>query len=201
MIQGQLDVPLDETGREQARAAAEVLKAVAPYAIVSSDLVRARDTAQELAAITGSPVTFDERLRELYLGAWQGLTAEQARQQFPSEHAAWRDGRDLPRGGGETYAAAGLRAAACLTSLPLPAGETLVAVTHGGTARATLATLLELSSEQAWRLAALGNCCWSVLVEAERGWRLERHNTGLGPLVGKPDGAVGLGSSSGPLTL
>ncbi len=46
------------------------------------------------------------------------------------------------------------------------------------------ATLLELDAATAWRLAPLGNTCWSVLVEGERGWRLERHNAGLGPLVG-----------------
>ena len=128
----------------------------------------------------------DPRLRELYLGSWEGLTGEQVQRSHPYEHAAWRAGRDIPRGGGETYRDAGDRAAACVRELlaSVRPGGTLVAVTHGGTARAALAVLLGLPDAAWGSLSALGNCRWSVLVEADRGWRLERHNTGLGALVG-----------------
>lgn len=138
----------------------------------------------------------DPRLRELHLGAWQGLTSEQARERFPDEHAAWRAGADIPRGGGETYGQAGERAAAAVACHmdAVPAGGTLVAVTHGGTARAALGVLLGLPAAAWPRLAPLGNTCWSVLVEGDVGWRLERHNTGVGPLVGPATGAHDLGS-------
>ena len=169
--------------------------------MVSSDLARARDTAELVAAAAQVPLSLDGRLRELDLGRWQGLTSEQARAQFPAEHAAWRAGVDVSRGGGETYAEAGARAAACLLSVELPPGRTLVAVTHGGTARATVAALLELPGEHAWRFAALGNCCWSVLVEAERGWRLERHGAEVGTPVGRPAGGHDLGARPEPRTL
>ncbi|MBW3656566.1 MAG: histidine phosphatase family protein, partial [Gemmatimonadetes bacterium] len=195
-IQGQLDTPLDEVGRVQALAAAEVLAEAAPAVLLTSDLVRASDTARALAdAVRVTPV-HDRRLRELDLGAWQGLTSEQARERFPEEHRAWRAGRDVGRGGGETYLQAGERASACVSEhLPaVPPGGTLLAVTHGGTARAALGVLLELPQELWGRLAPLGNACWSVLVEGHRGWRLERHNTGLGPLVGAAPGALDLGS-------
>ena len=149
--------------------------------LLSSDLGRARRTAQPLAEATGLDVLVDPRLRELDLGAWQGLTGEQARERFPDEHAAWRSGADVRRGGGETYAEAASRATACLLE-HVPAvepGGTLVAVTHGGTARATLGRLLELPAASWGRLAPLGNCCWSVLVEHPLGWRLEQHGGGL----------------------
>ena len=138
----------------------------------------------------------DPRLRELDLGSWQGLTSTEARERFPEEHADWRAGRDQPRGGGETYRDAGDRAAASVADqlASVPPGGTLVAVTHGGTARAALGVLLELPPETWGRLAPLGNTCWSVLVEGDIGWRLERHNTGLGPLVGGATGAHDLGS-------
>jgi broad specificity phosphatase PhoE len=195
-IQGQLDTPLDDVGRAQAAAVAPVLAAASPSMVVTSDLVRARDTAQALSDEAGLVPVLDPRLRELHLGAWQGLTSEEARQLFPQEHAAWRGGQDLPRGGGETYAQAGERAAACLAEnlSAVPAGGTLVAVTHGGTARAALGALLGLPPEVWPRLAPLGNTCWSVLVEGDVGWRLERHNTGLGPLVGAATGAHDLGT-------
>jgi len=158
-----------------------VLAAARPALLLSSDLVRARDTAAPLAALTGLPLQRDARLRELYLGAWQGLTTAQARERFPDEHEAWRTGRDVPRGGGETYQQAGERAAACvLEALPqVPPAGVLVAVTHGGTARAAVGALLEADPTAWWQFAALENCCWSVLVEHPRGWRLERHGVGV----------------------
>jgi probable phosphoglycerate mutase len=178
--------------------AAEVLAPLRPSVVLSSDLSRARDTARETADRAGLPLRLDPRLRELDLGAWQGLTSAQARDRFPDEHAAWRQGRDVARGGGETYQQAGERARACLEeALPeVPPGGLLLAVTHGGTARAATAALLELDPDSAWRLTALGNTCWTVLVQGERGWRLERHNTGLGPHGGAPSGPVGDGAAS-----
>ena len=191
VMQGQLDTPLDDLGRAQARAVGDVFAGTRPHRLLSSDLVRAADTAAALGATTGVPVTLDERLRELHLGGWQGLTGDQARERFPDEWAAWRSGQDVRRGDGETYADAGERAAACLREAmaDLPAGGTVVAVTHGGTARATLGVLLELDPGSWGRMAPLGNTCWSTLVEAPWGWRLERHNAGLGPLLGPATGA------------
>ena len=71
-------------------------------------------------------------------------------------------------------------------------------MTHGGTARGAVAALLGLDRDAAWRLAPLGNTCWSVLVEGDRGWRLERHNAGLGPLVGPATGAHDVGDRTLP---
>ena len=193
LMQGQLDVELDQTGQQQAASAAAALAGARPAVLVSSDLSRARETAAPIGAAAGLSPVLDPRLRELDLGTWQGLSGEQARVAHPDEHAAWRAGQDVRRGGGETYREAGDRAAACLREhLPaVPAGGTLLAVTHGGTARATLGVLLELPDASWGRLAPLGNACWSVLVEADWGWRLERHNTGVVPLVGP----VNLGSA------
>ncbi|MCW2614710.1 MAG: phosphoglycerate mutase [Frankiales bacterium] len=185
-MQGQLDVDLDRTGRAQAAAAAEALVAVRPSVLVTSDLRRAFDTAAPVGVATGLEPVLDPRLRELYLGTWQGLTRVEAQAAHPQEHADWRAGRDVPRGGGETYRDAGERAAACVREhlAAVPAGGAMIAVTHGGTSRALLGVLLELPDTSWGRFAPLGNACWSVLVEASWGWRLERHNTGLGPLVG-----------------
>ncbi len=154
-----------------------MLAALSPARLLSSDLARAAATAAPLASATGLPVVHDPRLRELHLGAWQGLTLSEAAERYPEEHAAWRAGADVPRGGGETYADAAARASACLLDhLPgLPPGRTLVAVTHGGTARATLAAMLELPEASRGRLGGLDNCSWSVLVEHPLGWRLEQH--------------------------
>jgi probable phosphoglycerate mutase len=155
-----------------------VLADLCPVVLLTSDLSRAVDTALPVARAAGLEPVADARLRELDLGAWQGLTSEQARERFPQEHADWRAGRDVPRGGGETYEQAGVRAVACLRE-HLPAAGVLLAVTHGGTARAALGLLLGLPVTCWGTLGALGNTCWSVVGESSRGWRLERHGVGL----------------------
>lgn len=176
-FQGSLDTPLDDVGRAQAVAAAQVLaRELPPAVLVTSDLVRAADTAREVAGVTGLTARVEARLQELHLGSWQGLTSAQAQAAYADEHAAWLRGEDVARGGGETYRQAGERAVAALRE-HLPETGTLLAVTHGGTARAAVGLLLELPDATWWRLAPLGNCCWSVLVEGARGWRLEQHGT------------------------
>ncbi len=182
-FQGQLDPPLDATGRAQTQVAAAVLSTLRLAALVSSDQQRALDTAATLGVRIGLPPRPDPRLREIGLGCWQGLTREQARERFPAEYAAWAGGADVRRGGGETYAEVGVRAVAAVRAAlaAVPAGSTLVCVTHGGTARAAIGTLLELAPASWWRLAPLGNARWSVLVETGRGWRLEEHNAGTVP--------------------
>src|SRR5919106_799551 len=66
-LQGQLDPPLSDRGREQARALAPILEALPEERIVCSDLARARETAELLGL---SPGRFDERWREIDVGEW-----------------------------------------------------------------------------------------------------------------------------------
>ena len=182
-FQGQMDSPLDGIGLAQAAAAGVAIVPMEPDAIVASDLSRTADTAAAVSAEVGVPVSLDKRLREIHLGEWQGLTRAEARSRFPDEYASWQAGSDERRGGGETYAEVGARAAECVTEWldTLGPGATLVAVTHGGTARATIGTLLGFDPDLYWRLAPLGNCRWSLLADMGRGWRLEEHNAGQPP--------------------
>jgi len=76
--QGHADVPLNERGREQARALAEQLAGESVDAIYSSDLSRARDTADILGARLDVPVVVDADLREIDVGPVEGLTAEES---------------------------------------------------------------------------------------------------------------------------
>jgi glucosyl-3-phosphoglycerate phosphatase len=173
--QGQLDVPLDDVGRHQAALMAPQVGSLDPVAIVSSDLSRARVTADAIAATTGLPVREDPRLREINAGQWQGLTGAEVRARFPEETERVRVGEDIPRGvDGETWGELGARVAAGLRDLAvgLPAKSVGVAVTHGAAARAGIGVLLGLPFEQ-WRvLGGLGNCAWAVVEEQSFGWRL-----------------------------
>ena len=75
--QGHTDVPLNEHGREQARRLAESLVGAGADAMYSSDLGRARETAEIVGARLGLPVVVDPDLREIDVGSREGLTGEQ----------------------------------------------------------------------------------------------------------------------------
>jgi glucosyl-3-phosphoglycerate phosphatase len=182
-LQGQSDIALDEVGREQAAKAARLLAALHPHVIVASDLARAADTANALAALVKLPVTLDKGLRETYVGSWQGLTDAEIKAKFPQEEAAWRADRSTRRGGGEIEADVVARAVPAINAAleTVPARGTLVVVSHGGTIRVAIGQLLGLPADHWGALGGLSNCCWSVLGEGNRGWRLLEHNAGSLP--------------------
>jgi len=133
-FQGHADPPLNDRGREQARALAEILAAEPLEAIYSSDLSRAHETARIVAEQKGLPVVVDPQLRERDVGEWSGLTLPEIEERFPEELRLFRD-----RGAsvGETRAALSQRivAAARRIAQTHPDGQVLV-VTHGGALRA-----------------------------------------------------------------
>ncbi|MGH8888767.1 MAG: histidine phosphatase family protein [Acidothermaceae bacterium] len=185
--QGHLDVDLDDVGGAQATRAAAMLAGLSPSAIVCSDLTRARSTADELARLVGVAVTVDKRLREIDVGAWEGLTFDEVTAKFPDEVAEWRDGREGRRGGGESLVEVAERAVAAVRDAleTLPDGETLVIATHGAAGRALVASMIGLPVALWTALGSLSNCSWSVIGEAESGtvtgWRLLEYNAGTLP--------------------
>lgn len=84
-IQGHLDVPLNDRGREQARALIPHLRRLGVQAFLSSDLSRARETAEIAARGLGVEVSTDRGLREIFLGQAQGLTREEIASRFGVE--------------------------------------------------------------------------------------------------------------------
>ncbi|MFC0002698.1 histidine phosphatase family protein [Micromonospora siamensis] len=180
-VQGQTDVPLNDLGREQARAAAPLLAALRPDAIVASDLRRAADTAAALAGVTGLPVTSDDRLRERHFGQWQGLFLTEAAERFPDEFARWRAGDPDPGAGLETLDDLGKRVAAAFVDAAAAApGGTVVVTSHGGAARQGVGHLLGWDHAVLRTFGGLANCHWTELrFDDTRGWQLRAHNVGL----------------------
>ncbi|MFD7499754.1 histidine phosphatase family protein [Streptomyces sp. NPDC059850] len=182
-FQGSLDIELTDTGVAQAHRAARLLAGLRPDAIVASDLKRVVATAAELATVTGLTVDHYAGLRETYAGEWQGLTHEEIIERFGDQYAAWKRGEPVRRGGGELESEVADRAAPVVLEAAekLPDGGTLVVVSHGGTIRTTIGRLLGLEPHTWEALGGLSNCCWSVLGEGARGWRLLEHNAGSLP--------------------
>lgn len=185
IYQGQLDVHLSPRGREQAAAAADVLLRRGATRLLSSDLARAADTAEALAARTGLRVERDDRLREIHVGLWQGLAHTEVVERFPDVVAALDRGEDEVRGvHGERVADVQVRVRTVFDELlaRLGPGETAVVATHGMAGRALVADVVGLSYRQAWfSLVGLRNCHWAELVEHRTGWRLATWNAGVLP--------------------
>ena len=106
---GRSDVPLTETGVLQAAAAAKRLASAGIGVIVTSPLLRATQTAREVAEVIGAPVVTDEGFRETDFGAWEGLTFAEVRQRWPAEMTAWLADPAVPPPGGESLAEVGVR--------------------------------------------------------------------------------------------
>ncbi|MEU9080141.1 histidine phosphatase family protein [Kitasatospora sp. NPDC004745] len=182
-FQGTTDIELTGQGVLQAQRAARLLSGLRPDLLISSDLVRARRTAEELAQVTGLDVQHHEGLRETYAGSWQGLTNAEIRERYPEEYAAWAAGEPVRRGGGELATEVADRSVPVVLEAvaKLPEHGTLVVVSHGGTIRTMLGRLLDLEPAQWECFGGLSNCCWSVLGSGARGWRLLEHNAGTLP--------------------
>lgn len=186
-FQGQIDIPLDDTGLAQAERAARSLALLRPDVIAASDLQRAAATAEHLSVITGVPIRFDPDLRETFAGQWEGLTRPELIAQFGNELARWSSGADVRPGGGETRLEVAERMVRAVQHQldQTPSTGTLVVVTHGGSARAGIGALLDLPPEHWAALGVLANCAWSILVEnvTEFGppWRLQEYNAGSLP--------------------
>lgn len=144
-FQGQADPPLDLLGLEQAESAAAELHSTGwvPAAVVSSDLRRARHTAECVARRFGLEVVLDPALREQALGRWQGLTRDDVRARFPDEFQAWWRDPGVRRGGGESAGELGVRVAGALANaveLGAP-GSSVIVVSHGLALQAGLGRL------------------------------------------------------------
>lgn len=172
--QGHTDVELDETGHAQAVAAAPALAAYAPVLLWSSDLTRARQTAEYVAKEAGVEPVYDERLREFDLGERTGMTTAEFAERFPEEHAAHAAGRYQPVPGAESVedVVARVREALDEVLAALGPGETGLVIGHGTSLKATVVALLGWPPELTGTLAALGNCRQAVLQEMEYGGRL-----------------------------
>lgn len=176
--QGQANVPLNERGREQARRAAERLRRFEVSALYSSDLARAWETAEIIGAALGRTPRPMPEIREIDVGQWEGLTPEELYRRFPDHMAEYqRDPARTVRLGGESYAQLQARALVALQRIQEEhkQGETIVAVSHGGTIRALLCHVIGLDLALFGRMW-LDNGSLTEFRLGSSGWRLMRLN-------------------------
>ena len=174
IFQGQSGAGLNARGREQAELlAARLARAPRPAALYSSDLQRARETADVLGRALRLEAALDVDLRESYLGAWEGLSYGEIAERFPDELAAWRAGRDIKRGGGESYAELGDRVTRAIDRIAAAhAGGTAIVVSHGAALKTFGARVLLMPTEGLRALRVQANTGVTVVEHDGEGYRL-----------------------------
>ena len=151
--QGQSDLPLDETGAQQALALGHRLARQEIDAIYASDLVRASQTASAIAEPHSLAVRPEPRLREIDFGAWDGLTHREIAQHYPQELTAWGDDplNTAPHGG-ESLGQVTARVRAALDHICLlHPDQTVAIVAHGGSLQVLLCLALGLTPNARWQ--------------------------------------------------
>lgn len=172
-IQGQLDVPLNDKGRWQAKRLAEALADAGISALYASDLQRAWQTAQPLAEAAGVAARPEPGLRERAFGVFEGLTWAEIERDHPEASERWRRrDPDFGPAGGETLAAFYARCVACITALAeRHPGEVLAVVAHGGVLDCLYraAARVDLQAPRTWQL---GNASINRLLHTPQGLAL-----------------------------
>ena len=174
---GHLDVPLSPHGEAQCASQARRLAGASIAALYTSDLRRARRSGEIIGAAHGLTPTLVPELREMAMGRWEGLTADEIRAREPAAFADWmaRIG-EFPFPEGESVPDLVARAWPAFEALVAHAsGAAIAVVAHGGTNRALLCRALGLPLA---RLLALGQdyAALTVLERRRGAWALRRLN-------------------------
>jgi probable phosphoglycerate mutase len=147
---------------------APYLAGLAPVLLWSSDLARARQTAEYVAKEAALEIRLDPRLREFDLGERTGLTMDEFAEAYPQEYREFRAGHYDVVPGGEGRADVVARVTACVEEAlaALSPGECGVVVGHGGALKVSVLELLGWSEGATAGLQALDNCGWAVISDS-----------------------------------
>jgi probable phosphoglycerate mutase len=144
--QGHTDIALNDAGQAQARALGELLRGHGVARIHTSDLSRARQTAEAAAGVLGvSEIVVDQGLRERSFGIFEGLTRDECAVKHPELWASYRaDPRRVPPGAeSQDQLASRMHEAVFRAVAARDAGDEapVLIVSHGGSIRALLARI------------------------------------------------------------
>ncbi len=160
-LQGQIDIPINDVGRSQARRNGRALQALLENAetfdFIASPLQRTRETMEIVRTelgITPRDYIIDERLKEVSFGSWEGRSWPELIENEPEAIAERGSGTfhfTPPKG--ESYAELSRRVAEWFTEL----GRDTIVVSHGGVSRVLRGIVLELADDDVTKLKAPQN--------------------------------------------
>ena len=156
---GSTDIPLNETGFEQAKQLAEKLRGTKFDAVVVSPMLRARQTAESVCAALGMDYVIFDEFKEINAGMFEGLTREEVQAKYPEQ---WKAGafRDIDKAvhGGESIMEFCKRVDSGMNRLQKEfGGKKVLLICHGGTSRAINRFCKGLDYKDMFGFS-LGNC-------------------------------------------
>jgi broad specificity phosphatase PhoE len=170
--QGWVASPLNEHGKRQAERLANYIRHIGMSCLYTSDLKRAVQTADILAAKLGFSAIYDERLRERSIGEWQGLTIEEMRSWYPDQYQQLLTNAEnycVP--GGESRADVRKRMVAAFEDiLKQEKGDTVGVISHTTAIHELLAALIPDNKSQ--EVAVSNTSVNTIALEADGKWRL-----------------------------
>lgn len=163
-FRGQMDVPLNETGRHQAEALARRLAGWPIAAVYAGPLGRARDTARPIADAHALPVRILDGFLDINYGEWAGLAPQEVAERDPEMARLWRSSPHLVKpAGGESLDDIRTRALASLQQvLAAHPQDTIVMVGHQVVNKVLLCAVIGLDNAHFWRVRQ-DNACLNVL--------------------------------------
>ena len=166
--------PLNQLGRSQAAALANRLGTVSFDRIVSSDLIRASETAGYLAGVLALPVELDPRFREIDMGALNRETWAA----HPKEYEEWKTHEsDLPYPDGESGTDVWNRCRPALEELNASQSERIAVFCHGGVIRCVVSGVLGLPQQNRFHLGLPPvNTGITILVIRDGIWNVHTFN-------------------------
>ncbi len=186
VFQGQTGKGLNPRGRAQARRLAERMHKSRVTSIFTSDLERAVETALIVGTACGIEPAMDRDLREVDVGSWSGKSHDEIRELYPDEWAAWSNGLDARRGGGETYGELADRVERAVVRIcATDARDPVLVVSHGGAIKSYVSKILGVSAQGLRALAGVGNAGLTIIERDDRGrmrlhaWNDTAHLEGL----------------------
>lgn len=173
LLQGHKDIALNDFGREQARSVQKRIRTFSPEKIFSSDLIRASETAEILRAGSALPIVKDARLRERFLGKWEGMSIEKLESENKAEWHQYRngDGSFVPGESGETAIDHRRRIDDFFETVKQCSEERILVVTHGGSLVQMFAYIIGAVAGHSPRVV-IPNCAYNSFEIDEVGVKL-----------------------------
>jgi len=169
-FQGQIDIPLNETGKEQGRKAAQLLKETPLDFAISSPMLRPKETAELILAYHDQiPLEFRDKLLEISHGTWEGKLKPEVKMEYPELLKQWQETPELVQmPNGENLKQVWDRAVSCweeIVAEKTTAGDEMksgIVVAHDAINKVILCALLGLSVSNFWNVKQ-GNGAVSVI--------------------------------------
>ncbi len=176
VFRGRVDLPLNERGKEQARAAAGCLREEDFEAFYSSPLLRAVQTAQAIAGNHGGEVSPREHFTDVDYGDWSGKSIEEIRKNWPREFSMWEnDPEGVVFPGGEGVREVRERLSAGLDKLSREHEGTILLVGHKLINRIMICIALDLPTSGIWKVEQ-SNAAINYISWRNSGWVIRRLN-------------------------